>query len=84
MEQGTPEAEGPGTRLLRLWLWSAPLLMLALASLFAVIAVDEERWALLAVMVVLALVAVSLFVLQWRLLRKIAPNDGGQTDDTTS
>lgn len=69
MEQGEPSADGPGMRLARLWLWSAPLIMLALAALFGVIAVDEERWALLAVMIVLALVSLSLFVLQWRLLR---------------
>lgn len=71
MTQGEPSADGPGMRLLRLWLWSAPLLMLALSALFGVIAVDEERWALLAVMVVLALVSLSLFVLQWRLLREM-------------
>ena len=70
MEQGT-RAEGPGARLLRLWLWGAPLVMLALAVLFGVIAVGEEEWGLLAVMVVLALVAVGLFVVQWRLLRRL-------------
>ena len=56
-------------RLMRLWLWTAPLAMLALAALFAWLAVDEERWVLLGVMAVLALVAVGLFALQWRLLR---------------
>lgn len=76
MEQGKPSANGPGVRLLRLWLWAAPLIMLALAALFAVIAVDEERWALLGVMVVLALVAVSLFLLQWRLLRRATEHGG--------
>jgi hypothetical protein len=58
-------------RLMRLWLWAAPLAMLALAALFAVLAVDGEEWGLLAAMVVLALVAVGLFVLQWRLLRRL-------------
>jgi hypothetical protein len=58
-------------RLMRLWLWAAPLGMLALAALFAAVAVDGEDWALLAAMVVLALVAVALFVLQWRLLRRL-------------
>ena len=75
MEQGT-RVDGPGMRLLRLWLWTAPLAMLALAVVFSVIAVDEERWGLLAAMVVLALVSVGLFVVQWRLLRRLtAPND---------
>lgn len=59
-------------RLLRLWLWGAPLLMLALAVLFGVLAVGEREWGLLAAMVVLALTAVGLFVVQWRLLRRIS------------
>ena len=74
MERGT-RVEGPGTRLMRLWLWTAPLGMLALAVLFAVLAVSEERWGLLAAMVVLALVAVGLFAVQWRLLRRLGRLD---------
>jgi membrane protein YdbS with pleckstrin-like domain len=70
MEQGS-KAEGPAARLLRLWLWGAPLVMLALAVLFGVLAVGEEEWGLLAAMVVVALVAVGLFVVQWRLLRRL-------------
>jgi membrane protein YdbS with pleckstrin-like domain len=67
---------GPVGRLLRLWLWSAPLAMLALAVLIGVLAVDEGNWGLLAAMVVLALVAVGLWLVQWRLLRWLAaPND---------
>ncbi len=57
--------------MIRLWLWSAPLAMLAMAVLFAVLSVGEERWGLLAAMAVLALVAIGLFVLQWRLLRRL-------------
>jgi hypothetical protein len=59
-------------RLLRLWLWGAPLVMLALAVLFGVLAVGEGEWGLLAAMIVLALTAVGLFVVQWRLLRRIS------------
>ncbi len=70
MEEGSRQ-EGPAARLMRLWLWTAPLAMLALAVLFAVVAVDEGKWGLLAAMVVLALVAGALFVLQWRLLRRL-------------
>jgi predicted lysophospholipase L1 biosynthesis ABC-type transport system permease subunit len=58
-------------RLLRLWLWSAPLAMLALAVLLGVLAVDEGNWGLLAAMVVLALVAAGLWLVQWRLLRRL-------------
>ncbi len=70
MEQLT-EAGGPGMRLMRLWLWVAPLSMLALATLFGVLAVAEGKWGLLAAMVLLALVAVGLFVVQWRLLKRL-------------
>ena len=71
MKQGTG-VNGPAARLLRLWLWGAPLAMLALAVLFGVLAVGEEEWGLLAAMVVLALTSVGLFVVQWRLLRRIS------------
>ena len=69
MEEG--RGETPGMRLMRLWLWTAPLAMLALAALFGWLAVDEGEWGLLAAMVLLALVAVGLFVVQWRLLRRL-------------
>ncbi len=58
-------------RLMRLWLWLAPLGMLALALLFAGLAVADGRWGLLAVMAVLALVAVALFVAHWWLLLRL-------------
>ncbi len=70
MEQGT-RVDGPGMRLLRLWLWTAPLAMLALAVLFAVLAAEEGEWGLLAAMIVLALVAVGLWLVQWRLLKRL-------------
>ena len=70
MEDGTRQ-DGPAMRLMRLWLWTAPLVMLALAAMFGWLAVDEGKWGLLAAMVPLALVAVGLFVLQWRLLRRL-------------
>ena len=45
--------------------------MLALSVFFGVLAVGEERWGLLAAMVLLAVTAVGLFVVQWRLLRRL-------------
>ncbi len=71
MEQRTG-LNGPAARLLRLWLWTAPLAMLAVAVLFGVLAVGEGEWGLLAAMVLLALTAMGLFVVQWRLLRRIS------------
>ena len=67
--EGGSRGDGPAMRLMRLWLWTAPLVMLALAALFGWLAVDGEEWGLLAAMAVLALVAVGLFALQWLLLR---------------
>ena len=71
MNQMTRE-DGPAARLLRLWLWTAPLGMLALAVLFGVLAVNDEKWGLLAAMIVLAVVAIALWLLQWRLLRRVS------------
>jgi predicted lysophospholipase L1 biosynthesis ABC-type transport system permease subunit len=68
-------------RLMRLWLWTAPLAMLALAALFGWLAVDEGKWGLLAAMVMLAAVAVGLFVVQWRLLRAYGGAEGQGGND---
>ena len=62
-------------RLMRLWLWVAPLGMLALATLFGVLAVAEGKWGLVAAMVLLALVAIGLFMVQWRLLKRLREMD---------
>ncbi|MDP2950703.1 MAG: hypothetical protein Q8P22_14380 [Chloroflexota bacterium] len=76
MEQAT-RGETPGMRLTRLWLWSAPLAMLGLAVLFAVLAVGEERWGLLAAMALLALVAVGLLGLHWWVTYRLERPNGG-------
>jgi len=68
-------------RLMRLWLWTAPLAMLALAALFGWLAVDEGKWGLLVAMALLALVAVGLFVVQWRLLRAYGGSEGQGGND---
>ncbi len=67
--------------MMRLWLWTAPLGMLALAAVFGVLAVAEGKWGLVAAMVPLALVAVGLYVVQWRLLerlREMEDSDDGE------
>ncbi len=69
--EGRAGSDGPGIRLMRLWLWAVPLGMLALATLFGVLAVAEGKWGLLAAMVLLTLVAIGLFVVQWRLLKRL-------------
>lgn len=74
--EGTQQAQGqalrgPGMRLLRLWLFGAPLAMLVMAALFAALAVSDGRWGLLAVMVILALVAVGLLVVQGWVIRRL-------------
>ena len=57
--------------MLRLWLFAAPLAMLGLAMFFAVLAIGEENWGLLAAMVVLGLVALGLFVAQGWAMRQL-------------
>jgi len=51
--------------LLRIWLWLMPLGMLAVAVAFAVVAALDERWALLAVMVLIGATAIGLLALHW-------------------
>ncbi len=74
-------SDGPGMRLMRLWLWAAPLGMLALATLFGALAADEGKWGLVAAMVPLALVAVGLFVVQWRLLKRLQRTEDSDDGD---
>ena len=57
-------------RLLVLWLTAMPIGMLAIAILFAVIAVNRESWAMLAIMIVMAVMALVLFVMQRRLINR--------------
>ena len=75
------ENDRPAMRLMRLWLWTAPLAMLAMATLFGVLAVAEGKWGLVVAMALLALVAMGLFVVQWRLfkrLRRTEDSDDGE------
>ncbi len=51
--------------LLRAWLWLMPIGMLLVAVVFAVVAALDERWALLAVMVLLGVFATGLLALHW-------------------
>ena len=57
-------------RLMRVWLWGVPVLMLAGAVTFGAIAAADERWGLLAVMVVMGVLAVGLFAFHWWLVHR--------------
>ena len=61
---------GPALRLLRLWLFATPLIMMGFAATFAALAAANGRWGLLAAMVVLAVLSVALFIVQTRLLAR--------------
>ena len=65
-----PQRDTPSLRLLRLWLLSAPIIMLSLSASFAIIAIIGQRWWMLATMLVLAIAAVGLFYVQARLLSR--------------
>ena len=57
-----------GMFVLRLWMWAVPILMLVAAFLFGAIAVADERWGLLVVMIVMGLMAIGLLVFHWWVL----------------
>ena len=57
-----------GMFILRLWMWAVPILMLVAAFLFGAIAVADERWGLLLVMIVMGLMALGLLVFHWWVL----------------
>jgi high-affinity Fe2+/Pb2+ permease len=62
-------------------MWAVPVLMFVAALLFAVIAASDGRWALVVMMVFMALIAVGLFSLHWWVMRGMGRterrNDGG-------
>ena len=60
----------PSMRLLRLWLAAAPLGMLALAILFAILAAGDENWIVFGAMFGLGALALGLFFLQWRVVSR--------------
>ncbi len=62
--------EPPSVRLLRLWLVGVPLAMLAAALAFAVLAAAQGSWALMGVLLALAVLGLALAVVQGRLLRR--------------
>ena len=66
-----PIRDTPSLRLLRLWLFSAPIVMLSLSASFAIIAIIHQRWWMLAIMLVLATAAIGLFYVQARLSSRV-------------
>ena len=77
MEQGTkpePATSPPvqperfGMFVLRLWMWTVPVLMFAASVIFGAIAVSDSDWGLVAVMAVIGLTAIALFVFHWWVL----------------
>ena len=77
MEQGTkpePATSPPvqperfGMFVLRLWMWTVPVLMFAASVIFGAIAVSDSDWGLVAVMAVVGLTAIALFVFHWWVL----------------
>ncbi len=57
-------------RLMRVWLWGVPVLMLAASVTFGAIAAADGKWALLGVMVVMGLLAVGLLVFHWWIVQR--------------
>jgi len=61
---------------LRAWMWIAPVAMLVVSGVFAVLSALDGNWGLMAVMVVIGVVAVGMLVLHWWLLYRF----GRQTE----
>jgi hypothetical protein len=61
----TKQPESLSMTFLRVWLWIVPVGMLIVSTVFAVVAVLDESWGLLAVMVLMAVFALGLLMLHW-------------------
>ncbi len=62
---GAGEPESFGMFVLRLWMWAVPVVMFVAAVIFGGIAVAGGKWGLFVVMLVMGVIAVSLFVFHW-------------------
>jgi hypothetical protein len=63
-----PEQSAFTMFVLRAWMWVAPIAIIVASAVFSTIAVLDERWALLAVMLVMGVFGVALLLLHWWLL----------------
>jgi hypothetical protein len=63
---------------LRAWLWLVPVGMLVASAVFAVVAAKDERWGLLAVMIVMGVFGLVLLVLHMWLMYRFGRSSGGE------
>jgi hypothetical protein len=74
---GAPQ-QSFGMFVLRLWMWAVPILMLAAAFIFGVIAASDGRWGLFVVMLFLGVIAISLLVFHWWVLYRFGARPRGE------
>ncbi len=62
--------------ILRAWMWLVPVVMLVGAVVFGVIAVNDGKWGLLVVMIVMGAIALGLMYLHYWLMYRFGRNAG--------
>lgn len=72
------QGDGLTLFLLRAWLWLVPTGMLASATVFSVVAALSERWALMAVMILIGLLAIGLLIFHFWLVYRFG-SEGGRS-----
>jgi hypothetical protein len=72
------QQQGPTMFFLRVWMWFVPIAMIVAAVVFGAVAAVDERWGLLAVMVLMGVIGSGLFLLHWWLLYRFGKAPGGE------
>ena len=63
---------------LRAWLWLVPIGMIIASAVFSVVAALDERWGLLAVMVVMGVFGLGLLLVHLWLMYRFGQSPGGE------
>ena len=63
---------------LRAWLWFVPIGMLIASAVFAVVAALDERWGLVAVMLIMGVFGLALLVFHMWLMYRFGQSAGGE------
>jgi hypothetical protein len=72
------QREGFAMFALRAWLWIVPVGMIVASAVFSVVAALDERWGLLAVMVVMGVFGLGLLVFHFWLMYRFGQSQGDE------
>ncbi len=70
------EQQGLAVFFLRAWMWFVPIAMLVVAVIFGLVAALDGQWALLAVMIFVAGIAIGMLFLHWWILYRFGQPGG--------